>query len=161
MSFRRLRLLSQANFIMPKFNSLKLYLFVLTLFLSISYFHIKKSNEAKEEVLISLKDYLLSSFISELPAINKNLPYKIDNETTLISISYEGEKILSVYELSKFENRNDFINKVEPILKRQSCEDETKKKLLAADINFLNRYQNPSGLVIFELFLSRSICSKI
>ena len=112
---------------MPKFNSLKLYLFVLILFLSISYFHIKKSNEAKEEVLISLKDYLLSSFISELPAINKNLPYKIDNETTLISVSYEGEKILSVYELSKFENRNDFINKVEPILKRQSCEDETKK----------------------------------
>ena len=156
-----MRLLSQANFIMPKFNSLKLYLFVLILFLSISYFHIKKSTEAKEEVLISLKDYLLSSFISELPAINKNLPYKIDNETTLISVSYEGEKILSVYELSKFENRNDFINKVEPILKRQSCEDETKKKLLEVDVNFLNRYQNPSGFVIFELLLSRAICSEI
>jgi len=146
---------------MLKFNSLKFYLCIVFLFLAIVLFYIKKSNEAKEEVLISIKDYLLSSFISELPAINKNLPYKIDNETTLISISYEDEKILSIYELSKFENRNDFTNKVEPILKRQSCEDETKKKLLDVDINFLNRYQNPSGFVIFELFLSRSICSKI
>jgi len=37
---------------------------------------------------MSLREYILSSFINELPEINSKLPFQIDADTVLLSIEY-------------------------------------------------------------------------
>ena len=144
---------------MPKLSAIKIYSVILLVLIGSFYFFYKK-NPSKEEVVISLRDYLLSSFISELPDINNKLPFKIDNKTTLLSISYYNNNIVSVYELTKFDSDLKSIEKIKSILLKQVCDDDTKKKLLDVDVDFLNRYQNRSGDIIFEVLLTREICSK-
>ena len=144
---------------MPKLSAIKIYSVILLVLIGSFYFFYKK-NPSKEEVVISLRDYLLSSFISELPDINNKLPFKIDNKTTLLSISYYNNNIVSVYELTKFDSDLKSIEKIKSILLKQVFDDDTKKKLLDVDVDFLNRYQNRSGDIIFEVLLTREICSK-
>jgi hypothetical protein len=141
-------------------NSIYFLILVAVFIAFITYFFIKK-DEPKKEVFISLKDYLLSNFLSELPDINKKLPHKIDNETSLMSINYENNKILSVYEITSVEISSELVKKIEPALKKQICDDEMKRKFLNVDIEFLNRYQNPAGVMIFETLVSRDVCSKL
>ena len=145
---------------MPKLSAIKIYSVILLVLIGSFYFFYNKKNPSKEEVVISLRDYLLGSFISELPDINNKLPLKIDNKTTLLSISYYNNNIVSVYELAKFDNDLNSIEKIKSILSKQVCDDDTKKKLLDVDVDFLNRYQNQSGDIIFEVLLTRAICSK-
>lgn len=141
-------------------NSIYYLIIVILVVGSVFHFFIKK-DEPKKEVLISLRDYILGNFLSELPEINKKLPHKIDKETTLRSINYENNKILSVYEITSFEMSSELVKKIEPVLKKQVCNDETKRKFLDVDIEFLNRYQSPAGIMIFEIMVSKDACSKL
>jgi len=118
-----------------------------------------KKEESSKEVIINLKEYIIGSFLNELPEINKKLPHKIDSQTTLISIRYENNKILSIYELSIHVISDEFLNKIKPSIRKQACGDEMKKKLLEVDVVFLDRYQNPTGDVLFEVALSKSECA--
>jgi hypothetical protein len=112
------------------------------------------------DVVITLKEYILGSFLNELPEINNRLPHKIDGQTTLISIKYEDGKILSDYELSTVSIGGEFLAKIKPAIKKQACGDEMKKKLLQVDVVLLDRYKNPSGDVLFEVPLSKSECTE-
>ena len=143
-------------------NKRSIYFSVVIIFLfGFSYFLAGKKDNAKQEVIVSLRDYILTNFLSELPEINKSLPHKIDNETTLVSIKFEKNKILSVYELTSNSISRQTLEKVETAIKKQSCEDEMKSKLLNVDVDFLNRYQNSNGELIYEVLISRANCPKL
>ena len=145
---------------MLKNKNFKIYVILITVLLVITYSIFNKKDDTKQEVIVSLRDYILSSFLSELPEINKNLPNKIDNETTLVSIKFEKNKILSVYELSSNSISRQKLERIEPAIKKQSFEDEMRIKLLNVDVDFLNRYQNLNGELIFEVLISRTTCSE-
>jgi len=142
-------------------QSKKFHIFILlTIFLAfLVYSFSDKKEESSKEVIINLKEYIIGSFLNELPEINKKLPHKIDSQTTLISIRYENNKILSIYELSIHVISDEFLNKIKPSIRKQACGDEMKKKLLEVDVVFLDRYQNPTGDVLFEVALSKSECA--
>jgi hypothetical protein len=123
------------------------------------YSFLDKKEESSKEVIINVKEYILGSFLNELPEINKKLPHKIDGQTTLISIRYENNKILSIYELPIYVISDEFLNKIKPSIRKQACGDEMKKKLLEVDVVFLDRYQNPTGDVLFEVLLNKSECA--
>lgn len=143
-------------------NKKSIYFFVFLVFLfGFSYFLTGKKDNTKQEVTVSLRDYILTNFLSELPEINKSLPHKIDNETTLVSIKFEKNKILSVYELTSNSISRQTLEKVEAAIKKQSCEDEMKSKLLNVDVDFLNRYQNSNGELIYEVLISGANCPKL
>jgi len=143
-------------------KSKKFHIFILlTIFLAfLVYSFSGKKEESSKEVIITLKDYILGSFLNELPEINKRLPHKIDSQTTLMSIKYENNKILSVYGLSAYVISDEFLDKIKPSIKKQACGDDMKKKLLEVDVVFLDRYQNPTGDVLFEVALSKSECAQ-
>jgi len=111
---------------------------------------------------MTLREYLVSSFVSELPDINKNLPHKIDDKTTLLSIKYFNGKVISQYELSDLTDNansvNDFSDQLKSILRRQTCMDEVKKKLLEVDVEFIEKYQDSKGLTAFEVTANKSDC---
>lgn len=62
----------------------------------------EKTEFKSTTVTLSLKDYLLNSFLAELPDINKKLPYVIDDKTILLNVEYKDEKIIHLYELKKY-----------------------------------------------------------
>jgi hypothetical protein len=142
-------------------QSKKFHIFILlTIFIAfLVYSFLDKKEESSKEVIINVKEYILGSFLNELPEINKKLPHKIDGQTTLISIRYENNKILSIYELPRYVISDEFLNKIKPSIRKQACGDEMKKKLLEVDVVFLDRYQNPTGDVLFEVLLNKSECA--
>lgn len=138
------------------------FLIILTILLAgLVYSFSQKSEDSSKEVLVSLRNYVVGSFLNELPEINKKLPHKIDNQTTLISIGYENNNVLSVYELGAYSISNEFLDKIKPSIIKQACDDAMKKKLLDVDVDVLDRYQNPNGDMLFQIVLSKSICSKL
>jgi hypothetical protein len=149
------------------FKSIFFQIFSAILILLAGYFVIfyNRSSERQEEVEISLRDYLLRSFISELPEINKKLPYKIDNYTILNSIKYEDSKILSTYKLTNYNSNSeesDFFTKtIKPILQKKTCTDEVKTNLLDVGIEFLDVYKDPEGAVILEVLSNSNLCKKL
>lgn len=138
---------------------------IITSFLGYFIIFYNRDTERKEEVTISLRDYLLMSFISELPEINRKLPFKIDGYTILNSIKYEDSKVLSTYTLTNYNasssESDKFIKKIEPILQKKTCKDEVKNKLLDVGIEFLDVYQDPEGSVILEVLSNSNLCKKI
>jgi DNA-directed RNA polymerase subunit L len=125
------------------------------------YFFTSKKEESSKEVIVSLEDYVLGNFLNELPEINKKLPHIIDNQTTLLSIKYDSGKIISIYELVAYKISREFLDKIKPSIKNQACDDGMKKNLLAVDVELLDRYQNSTGDILFEIALSKSICSEL
>lgn len=115
-----------------------------------------------DTVNISLKDYLISSFVNELPDINNKLPVQIDRDTVLISIEYKNSKVLTRYKITNPDiEKQNFTEKIAPSLKKQACADEVKRNLIDVDVEFLNIYQDPKDSIIFELPINKEICSKI
>lgn len=147
-----------------KFTFIALFIFVgLFLFLLISQ---QKAPEKNEDVLsLSVKDYLLSNFLAELPDINKKLPYAIDNNTMLKFIEYKDGKVIQSYELIKYKKINDseekFFQSLIPALKKQACIDPIRQKMLAAGIEFSSIYSDTTGQVVFEITFNESSCSEI
>ncbi len=150
---------------MRKIKYLKITFLVFSLLSCITYAFVYESNENEGEVLVSLRNYLLNSFISELPEINKKLPQKIDEETLLISIQNDNGQVLTVYQLDNIKagdaTNAKLINKAKPFLEKKGCLDDIKKKLLDVDVNFLERYQDSEGRIIFEFLLTRTKCADI
>jgi|688.fasta_scaffold701308_2 hypothetical protein len=122
------------------------------------------TSESKSQTLtLSLRDYLLSSFLDELPDINQKLPYAIDDSTVLLRIEYKNEKIIHLYELPKYRKNKDSEEKLSQTwgtaLKRQACADTIRQNMLAAGINFLSVYQDSAGQQILEIEINQSSCS--
>jgi hypothetical protein len=120
----------------------------------------EKENEDKE-ILITVREYVLRSFLNELPEINKKLPYKVDSQTTFNILKFEENKIVSIYEIASNAISFDRLEKIKPLIKKKACIDEMKKKLLDVDIDFLDRYQNPTGDILFEVRINNSECAQL
>lgn len=138
-----------------------IYLILISLLIVLFYSFLMKKEKSSKEIEISLQDFILGSFLNELPGINEKLPHKIDNLTTLISIQYENKKILSIYELTSYSISSELLDKIKPPIKKQACEDEMRQKLLGADIEFLDRYKNRIGDILFEVTTNKQECIKI
>ena len=148
------------------FKSIFFLTFAAILTSFIGYFIIFNGDaEQQQEVTISLQEYLLGNFISELPEINKKLPYKIDDYTTLNSIKYEDSKVLSTYKLTNYNASSGefdkFIKEIEPILQKKTCTDEVKNKLLDVGIEFLDVYQDSEGSAILKVLSNSNLCKKL
>lgn len=151
---------------MSKNKAIKIAVILLTLlFGTIFSLYSKIEDKHNGASTMTLREYFVQSFISELPEISKNLPHKVDNITTLLSIEYLNGKIISRYQLDNIDKNTktitDFINKIKPILIKQACSDEAKSKLLEVDVEFIEKYQDPKGAAIFEATIKRLDCLNI
>lgn len=142
-------------------KSKKLVIFVISivLLIGISSLYFSKKEDSGKEIVITMREYVLGSFLNELSEINKKLPNKIDDHTTLNLIKYEDKKIVSVYELTTKTISIDVVDKIKPLLKKQACKDEMKRNLLEVDIDLLDRYQNTNGNTLFEVTISKAECA--
>jgi hypothetical protein len=122
------------------------------------------STEKHDEVEMSLKDYLLRSFIDELPQINAGLPLQLDADTVLLSVEYIDSRVVSRYLLTNYNldaSSDLFIrDQMIPALKKEACLDEVKRSLIESDVEFLMIYQDRDKSQIFEILLNREICTR-
>ena len=150
---------------MFKTSPSRIIILVLILLFGFVVFSSNKLVDAKDdEVVIPLKDYVLNSFIAELPKINERLPYKIDNITTLLSVEFLNGRVVNTYEIgdsSSNTHTKNLVEKIKPMLIKQTCLDEIKGKLLDIDVDFLEKYQNSKGDVLFEISINKSDCLRI
>jgi hypothetical protein len=120
------------------------------------------STRQNTEVVMTWRDSLVSSFVAELPEINKKLPYSIDASTTLLSIEYLNGKVVSRYRLVNVSDNEHmikiFVSRIQLALKMQTCSDDTKRKLLDVDVEFVEKYQNFKGEEAFEVVVNKSDC---
>ena len=138
-------------------NKSKIFLIFITLivlFAGLVFLFSSRKEKSGSEIVITMREYVLGSFLNELSEINKKLPNKIDSHTTLNIIKYEDKKIVSIYELASNAISVDLLEKIKPLIKKQACKDEMKKNLLEVDIDLLDRYQNPTGDILFEVTIS-------
>lgn len=121
-----------------------------------------KSKVNTSETLMTLDDFIVESFKSELPAINSSLPQKVDESTTLLSISYADKKIFSRYRISSDAPSVQMIDLIsaqaQNTLKKQVCLNDSKSKLLEAGVDFVEIYQNADGKTILELTVNKTDC---
>jgi hypothetical protein len=138
---------------------------VLILLFGFVVFSFNKLVGAKDdEVVIPLRDYVLNSFITELPKINERLPYKIDNITTLLSIEFLNGRVVNTYEIGESSSNprtKNLVEQIKPVLIKQTCLDEVKGKLLDVDVDFLEKYQNSKGDILFEISINKLDCLRI
>lgn len=115
-----------------------------------------------KEVVMSLREYLINSFVQELPEINRKLPHRIDEHTTLQSIAYAQGKVISRYQLHSSAAIAGFseeqLRRLKFALTQQVCRDEFKQKLLDVDVLFLESYQDASNQFLFETLVKKSDC---
>lgn len=142
----------------------KAFLIILPVIAGLIYASVQTSTESKNsEENITLRDYLLNNFLAELPNINSKLPYKIDADTVLLSIEYLNGKVVSRYELPNLQSTMISTKQIEmkllPELQKQGCLDESKMSLIGIDVEFLSRYQDSNGAILFEVPLNKKICS--
>ncbi len=122
--------------------------------------------ESKSKTLtLSLKDYLLSSFLAELPEINNKLPHALDDNTVLLHIEYKNEKIIHLYELSRYKKNRavevKLFQTLVPELKERACADPIRQNMLAAGIDFLSVYRDSAGQMVFEIEINQSSCQDV
>ena len=121
-----------------------------------------KDQRSKTQVM-KIEQYVLNSFITELPDINKNLPYQVDANTELISINYKNKKIVSRYRLSKESseiisgtlNLSGFMSQI----KTKECKEKSKIVLIDAGIDLINTYEDPNGKILINLPLNSVECA--
>lgn len=123
----------------------------------------KNTEESSKTLTMSVRDYVLQSFLLELPDINKKLPYNIDDDTSLLNIDFKDNKVLFKYSLIKYKSNPETDQKIKDSiltsLKKQACEDEAKKRFIDSDIELINSYQDSNGILIFEFLTNKSNCS--
>lgn len=146
----------------------KIFVLVVLIFLagSILFLFKQRVGPKNQEVLsLSVRDYLLSSFLAELPDINKKLPYAVDDKTILKHIEYKEGKIIQLYELNKYQKNSELENNISqsliPALKKQACADPVRQNMLAAGIDFSSIYRDAAGQLIFEITFNKTSCSEI
>lgn len=150
---------------MKKFIKLPIFIIFIIIFGAIFALTQRDPQNQGGTVNISLRDYLISSFVNELPDINSKLPLQIDRDTVLLSIEYKSGKVLTRYEIishqASIDYKQKFAKELGPMLKKQACLDDVKNKLIDADVEFINTYQDSNGLIIFEFPVNKLICSQI
>lgn len=146
----------------------KIFVFVtLTLLAgSILFLFKQRVGPKNQEVLsLSVRDYLLSSFLAELPDINKKLPYAVDDKTILKHIEYKEGKIIQSYELNKYQKNSESERNISqsliPALKKQACADPVRQNMLTAGIDFSSIYRDAAGQLIFEITFNQASCSEV
>lgn len=147
-------------FVMIKSKKFLIFITLIVLLTGISSLYFPKKEDSGKEIVITIREYVLGSFLNELSEINKKLPNKIDDHTTLNLVKYEDKKIVSVYELSSNAISIDVVDKIKPLLKKQACKDEMKRNLLEVDVDLLDRYKNPTGDILFEVSISKTECAQ-
>lgn len=129
----------------------------------VMYASVQRNSHQDNTITVSAKDYLLSSFLNELPIINSKLPFKIDANTVLLSIEYSDNKVLSRYKILnyKLEIKSDqqYIKNLTLNLRKQECLDDVKKNLIDVGVDFLNRYEDIQGAVMFDVLINKALCS--
>ncbi len=147
---------------MKKIFKYKFYLIALSLILilvsTVFYSRIKDKTE-----IMKVSEYLISSFIAELPEINKNLPHKVDANTELLSIKFEGNTVFSRYRITKeysekiikLKNQSDLILEI----KTNECNEKLKIALIDAGIDLINTYEDPNGNSLFNVALNSIECT--
>lgn len=144
---------------------IKIFLIALVVSTAITVLAIKSksSEESSKTLTMSFRDYVLQSFLLELPEINKKLPYKIDDDTSLLNIEFNDNKIIFKYSLLKYKSSPESDRKIKNALltslEKQACEDEAKIKFIDSGIELVNQYQDPNGVLIFEFLTKKSNCS--
>jgi hypothetical protein len=137
-----------------------IFITFIVLLAGFSSLYFSKKEDSGKEIVITMREYVLGSFLNELSEINKKLPNKIDDHTTLSLIKYEDKKIVSVYELTSNTIGIDVVDKIKPLLKKQACKDEMKRNLLEVDVDLLDRYKNSTGDILFEVSISKAECAQ-
>lgn len=128
-------------------------------------YKVKTPESNSKTLTLNLKDYLLSSFLAELPEINNKLPYAVDDNTVLLHIEYKNGKIIHLYELSKYKKNKDVEVKLFQTLvselKERACADPIRENMLAAGIDFLSIYRDSAGQLVFEIETNQSSCQDV
>lgn len=132
-----------------KFFKIGLSIIAISLLAFFFKFIYNQKTKKESEITMTLSDYIINSFVAELPEINARLPYKIDPQTTLLSVEYSDFKITTRYELNDI-TKNYLITN-ENKLKIKNCKNDTKNKLLEANVEFIDKYQNKNSEPIFEI----------
>lgn len=147
---------------LSKHKILSFFIFTSLLVGFFVFFFLSTRDENETEITMTLSEYLLASFVAELPEINKNLPHTIDQDTTLISIEHTNGTITSNYVLT-IDNHDglaslDQESLLYSLLTKQVCTDEVKGMLLDVGAEFLERYQTSQGELIFEISVRSTDC---
>lgn len=117
--------------------------------------------DEKQELEMSLQQYVVASFLAELPAINSKLPHAIDASTTLQSIRYTDGKVVSLYQLTGTVQSTAALDPTaQKALIRRICTDELKGRLMDAGLEFTERYQDAGSRLVSELTVNSSACAK-
>ena len=112
---------------MSKAKQILVFTALIVLFSALFFSFAPKKQDPGKEIVITMREFVLGSFLNELPELNKKLPNKIDVYTTLNAIKYEENKIVSIYELTPNTVRVDLLEKIKPLIIRQTCKDDMKK----------------------------------
>lgn len=138
---------------------------VLLVAISLMVVHRQAQEPQKKEVHLTLQEFILNSFLAELADIQKTLPHKIDQNTTLLSMTYSDQKVFSHYEIDStamhFSLDDGLKLGLEAALQNQNCLSDTKRKLLEAGIDFVEQYQKPNGGLIFKLTTQHDDCLRL
>ena len=73
---------------------------------------------------------MLAGLVAELPEINDKLPHKVDEQTTFMSINYADNQIINSYRLNLEDVSPQFVGKIQPMIKKQFCDDAVKRNFL-------------------------------
>lgn len=108
------------------------------------------------------KQILLSTLSSELKSINGGLPRRIDENTTLYSVSIENQKVLSKYRL---ENESDkrldseaIKSVIAPRIVQSVCSNQSQMALLDADIAIIMKYYDANENLVFDVEVNAANC---
>ena len=79
----------------------------------------------------------------------------------LVSIQYDKNVVSSTYKLiGNPAKHHQFQSTVAPVLQKQACLNEAKKRLLGVDVEFLEIYKNSSDQIVFQFELNHTICAQ-
>ncbi len=108
------------------------------------------------------KQILLSTLSSELKSINSTLPRRIDENTTLYSISIESQKVISKYRLENNSgNRLDpeaIKSVITPRIVQGVCSNQSQMALLDAEIEIIMKYYDGNGNLVFDVEVNVANC---
>lgn len=140
-------------------------LFFLVFLLGVIFVYGIKSEKETDHIEISLstKELLLATLENELVDLNRKLPLQLDENTTLISIDIEKEKIVSTHlikeHLSGKVSPDVVKNLLLPRIIANTCNAEDKKLFINAGVNIILEYLDSNNRILFDVEISSDTCS--
>ena len=109
------------------------------------------------------KDILLSTLSGELDSINSVLPKRADENTTLLSVSIENQKIISKYRLENGAEKRIDSNNIKliimPRIVENVCANQSQRALMDADIAIIMKYWDVNDKLIFDVEINAANCT--